>query len=472
MTMHYPHLASRLFNTPLLIHPGKLDAIVAGLSGRFGVAIAPTAYVTPTGTREPGGYRVLDNGVAVLEVFGALAHRGGLQADSSYIQGYDGLARQLETALQDPAVGAILLNIDSPGGEVSGAFQLAGQIHAARAVKPIAAVASDMAASAGYLLASAAQTVSVTTTAVVGSIGVATCHVDMSKALAGMGMAITCLYAGAHKIDGNPYQPLPPDVAAQIQADVDHYYALFLDTVAAHRPATDVAALRATEARTYIGEQALAEKLADYVETPDQAIERLASRIAPKGALSRGKTMNFLGFGKKRLNLDISLSDPDAAGQEPATDPESPAESTPNPPPESGAAPPPSAPAATEPAALSALEIVQLCNTAGEPKLALIALKTPHTRAQLQARIEQAGKVRKVCAVMKVPDLADGLIAHGATEEDAKLATWDALATRSEATPIDPTPPTAKQTITRAAFEKLNPQQASEFVRGGGTLTD
>ncbi len=467
MTMHYPHLASRLFNTPLLIHPGKLDAIVAGLSGRFGVMPAPSAYVTPTGTREPGGYRVLDNGVAVLEVFGALAHRGGLQADSSYIQGYDGLARQLETALRDPAVGAILLNVDSPGGEVSGAFQLASQIHAARAVKPIAAVASDMAASAGYLLASAAQTVSVTTTGVVGSIGVATCHVDMSKALAGMGMAITCLYAGAHKIDGNPYQPLPPDVAAQIQADVDHYYALFLDTVAAHRPATDVAALRATEARTYIGEQALAAKLADFVETPDQAIARLAARISSPSRRAMSARSSSMFFNKKRLNLDISVSDP-----EPATDPEPPVESTPNPPPASGTAPPPSAPAEPEPAALSAREIVRMCNTAGEPKLALIALQTPHTRAQLQARIEQAGKVRKICALAQMPDIADGLIAHGADEDGAKMATWDALAARGESTPIDPTPPTARQTMTRAAFTKLNPQQAREFIRDGGTVTD
>lgn len=460
--MNYPHLASRLFNTPLLIHPGKLDAIVAGLSGRFGVMPAPSAYVTPTSTREPGGYQALDNGVAVLDVFGALVHRGRMQADSSYIQGYDGLARQLETALRDPAVRAILLNIDSPGGEVSGAFQLAGQIHEARAVKPIAAVASDLAASAGYLIASAADTVSVTPTGVVGSIGVATCHIDMSKALNAMGMAVTCLYAGAHKIDGNPYQPLPPDVAAQIQADVDYYYALFLSTVAAHRPATDIAALRATEARTYIGEQAVAVQLADFVETPNQAIARLAARLSPPSQRAMSARSSSMFFNKKRLNLDISVSDP-----EPGTEPEPPAEPTP-------ADTPPTTPPSTAPeaAAMSALDIVQMCNVAGEPKLALIALQTPHTRAKLQTRIEQAGKVRQVCALAHMSDLADGLIAHGADEDAAKLATWDALAARSESTPIDPTPPAGKLTMPRAAFTKLSPQQARDFIRGGGILTD
>ena len=140
-----PHITARLFNCPLMIHPGKLHAIVAGLSDRFGVIAPPMpqAYTTATGERAPGGYRVLENGIAVLDIFGVLAHRGGITADSAYIQGYSQIAKGFENALGDPSVRAILLNIDSPGGEVSGAFQLADQIYSARGIKPIAAVASD-----------------------------------------------------------------------------------------------------------------------------------------------------------------------------------------------------------------------------------------------------------------------------------------------------------------------------------------
>ncbi|HOW75595.1 MAG TPA: S49 family peptidase [Candidatus Competibacteraceae bacterium] len=459
----YPYLASRLFNTPLLIHPGKLHAIIAGLSERFSVVApaAPQAYTTPQGTREKGGYRLLDNGVAVLDVFGILAHRGGLQADSSYIQGYDELARNLEGALNDPNVGAILLNIDSPGGEVAGAFQLADQIYAARARKPIAAIAGDMAASAAYLIASAADSVSVALTGLVGSIGVVTSHVDMSRAVDRMGMTVTYIYAGAHKVDGNPLEPLPEAVAATIQAEVDYYYGLFLETAARNRQ-TQPAALQATEARIYIGQKALEARLADRIETPDQAIARLAAQISGKRVT--GKTMKLTDiFSRKRLNLDISVSeaDPDEApdqGELPAEPELAPA--------------PPADPPAPEPETLSALAIVQGCQAAGMPRLAEHILKTPHTADQFQARITSAKAVRAVCETARVPELADGLIASGATENDAKVATWAALVARSAQNAVDATPPDKQQILRRAEFSALSPFQQREFIHAGGKITE
>lgn len=456
---HYPYIASRLFNTPLMIHPGKLHAIIAGLSDRLGVIAPPEpqAYTAQFGTRQKGGYRLLENGVAVLEVFGVLAHRGRMQADSSYIQGYDGLARALDGALADPNVGAILLEIDSPGGEVSGAFQLAEQIRKARAVKPIAAVAGDMAASAAYLIASAADSVSVTPTGRVGSIGVVTSHVDMSRAVDRMGFTVTYIYAGAHKIDGNPLQPLPESVAADIQADIDHYYGLFVHAVAGFRD-MDPDALRATEARMFIGATATTVGLADRVETPDQAIARLADQIRkPSGATrARGQSMSFFNFGKKRLNLDISVSEaPDAD------------------PPESEPETSPADPPAPEPETLSAVAIAQGCAAAGmPPALAALILKTPHTAEQFEARIAAAKAVRAVCETARVPELADGLIAEGATEESAMLATWNALVARSEKHQIDATPPDRKSTVRRAEFDAMPPSQRRDFVVAGGQIVE
>lgn len=474
--MTYPHIAARLFNTPLLLHPGKLDAIVAGLSGRLGIPVAPSAYVAEPSTPAQGGYLVLENGIAVIEIFGALAHRGGLQADSSYILGYEWIAKQLSAALDDPSVRGILLNIDSPGGEVSGAFQLAADIRAARGQKPIAAVASDLAASAGYLLASAASTVSVSPTSIVGSIGVVSCHVDLSKALSGAGVAVTFLYAGAHKIDGNPYQPLPADVADRFQADIDYLYSAFVDAVATSRPALSAESIRATEARTYIGQQAIDVGLADYLETPDQAIARLSKAIrspitlsAPKAAQEK-KPMSFLSFGKKRLALDISVSDPDTA---PDDDPgENPEETAPSAPQELPAEPQEAAAVAKKAPELSASEVMQTCMSEGEPHVATLALQSPQTKESLLAKITRAKAVRAICASVNLPELADGLIAHGATEEAAKLATWDALAARSESTPIDSSPPASRPSMKRAAFEKLTPNAASAFAMSGGVITD
>lgn len=407
MTPHYPHLAARLFNTPLLIHPGKLSAIVAGLAGRFEVTPAPSAYAPPGGTAERGDYRLLDNGVAVLEIFGALAHRTTLRANSTTVQSYESIAHTFETAMADPSVRALLLEIDSPGGEVAGAFQLAEQIHAARGRKPILAVASDCACSAAYLIASAADSISVTRTGVVGSIGVATCHADLSRALDKDGIAVTCIYAGAHKVDGNPYQPLPPEVAAQIQADVDHYYALFLNTVAAYRPATDALTLRATEARTFIGPQALDARLADYLETPDQAIARLITHfsINPKRALAQTQRNPLM-----------------SADEDPRDVP------TPGPTPEPA-----------PPAALDAVSIARMCKN--EPGLTPLLLATPHTEEQVKARLANAALIRQICAHARQPELADRLIAEDADEKTAKAACWEGLVARSEASPVDNAPP-------------------------------
>lgn len=409
MTAHYPHLAARLFNTPLLIHPGKLSAIVAGLAGRFDLTPAPSAYAPPGGTAEKGGYRRLDTGVAVLEIFGALAHRTTLKANSTYVQGYDSIASSFETAMADPFVRALLLEIDSPGGEVAGAFQLAEQIHAARGRKPIIAIASDCACSAAYLIASAADSISITRTGVVGSIGVATCHADLSRALDKEGVAVTCIYAGAHKVDGNPYQPLPPDVAAQIQADVDHYYALFLNAVAAYRPTTDALTLRATEARTFIGPQALDARLADRLETPDQAIARLAASLSltQKRALVAQTTRKSL--------MSAEAETPDVPVPDPAPDPAH--------------------------APLDAVSIARLSQ--GEPRLTPLLLATPHTEEQVKARLANAVLIRQICAHARQPELADHLIAENADESTAKAACWEVLVARAEASPVDNTPPAA-----------------------------
>ncbi|MCO5763760.1 MAG: Clp protease ClpP [Chromatiaceae bacterium] len=89
---------------------------------------------------------------------------------------------------------------------------------------------------------------------------------------------------------------------------------------------------------------------------------------------------------------------------------------------------------------LDAVSIARLCNKAGEPLLTPLLLAEPFTEAQVKARLEQAGKVRQICALARVPDMAADLIASGADEKAAMLATWNALVARSEANPVDGTP--------------------------------
>jgi signal peptide peptidase SppA len=285
MPPNYPHIAARIFNTPLMIHPGKLDAIIAGLGGRFGLPVmpAPRMYDSLPGERRKPGYRVHGN-VAVLDIFGILTHRGAMDmADSAYLLGYQDVARMLDVATRDREVDAIVLAIDSPGGEVDGAFQLAEQIRRAATVKPVRAVVDGAGASAAYLLAAAARDITATQTAQVGSVGVVMRHVDFSQALAQDGVSVTLIYAGAHKADGNPFEALPAAVRMEFQARVNAVYEQFVAAVAGYRN-LDAAKVRATEARTYLAAEALELGFINQIGTVDQVV---ASLIAATGGRSR-----------------------------------------------------------------------------------------------------------------------------------------------------------------------------------------
>lgn len=298
--MKYPHLAARLFNTPLLVHPGKLDAIIAGLGGRLlgaplqldaaadSSAIAPEMFSTRRGERGDAGYTITD-GVAVIHASGALVHRSRIDGASSYLLGYNELAGQAEAAQADPSVHAVLQVWDSPGGEVSGAFEYAERMHALRGSKPMWAIADSMAASAAYLGGSAFEQLAVSSTGYVGSIGVVMRHVDFSRALDNDGIRVTHIFAGNHKVDGNPYEPLPKDVQAAMQGEIDGLYGMFVDAVALHR-GLSTESVRATQAQVYRGLTAVSMGLADRVATTDQLISELSAqraRMYPAGPKAR-----------------------------------------------------------------------------------------------------------------------------------------------------------------------------------------
>lgn len=312
--MKYPHLAARLFNTPLLIHPQKLDAIVAGLGGRLldadlavgqcapqlaarfsaqhGVhmsALPAELFSTRRGERAEQGYKVVD-GVAVVSVAGALVHRSRfVMADSSFLLGYNQLAAEVEDALANTDVHAILMVFDSPGGEAQGAFELHDRLRDLRGQKPLFGIADGLSASAAYLGAAALDEFAITKTGYAGSIGVVMRHVDFSAALAQDGIRITHIYAGDHKVDGNPYESLPASVRADFQAEIDGLYHLFVEAVATGRR-MDAAAVRNTQAQTYRGTAAVAAGLADRISTTDQLIAELAglrARSYPVGPSAR-----------------------------------------------------------------------------------------------------------------------------------------------------------------------------------------
>ena len=288
-------LSDRLLNTPLLIHPAKAQIILGVLSGRIGLdddlfALQETAEPTRA-NRFTGSARRADgsaslsrtvDGVAIVPVLDTLVNRGAWLDSRSGLTSYEGIAAQLRDAGQDPEVRSLLLDISSPGGEAAGMAGLADLIRSVRQTKPVTAFVNDMAASAAYGIASAANEIVISPTSIVGSIGVVMLHADRSGELAAQGVKPTLIFAGSHKVDGNPFEPLSDAVRADLQASVDAHYRQFLDTVAQGRGRKLTADMaRATEARTFIGSEAITLGLADRIASFDDLLASLAQNPTP-----------------------------------------------------------------------------------------------------------------------------------------------------------------------------------------------
>jgi signal peptide peptidase SppA len=371
MHYRYPHLAVRLFGAPLAIHAGKLDAIIAGVGSRFGLAVPAGAMIDEETTRRDAPpYRMAVDGVAVVPIVGSLVQRAGAMDAVSGLMSYTDVAASFERALADPAVRAIVLEIDSHGGEVAGLFGLADRIEAGRARKPIVASVNEAAFSAAYAIASATDAVILPPTAGVGSIGVVAVHIDQSAADAEDGLDYSFIYAGARKIDGNPHQPLTDAAMATLQAEIDRVHGIFAAAVARRRN-LPVDAVLATEAGLYFGADAVARGLADRIGTLADAIAEAAARAARAPSL-RGGLPRATGRTGASMHADTQ------AGAE-----------TPAPAPVIDLA---AARGQGEAAAIAyAAEVAELCVLAGRPAsaAAFIAKRTPVAevrRALLSAR--------------------------------------------------------------------------------------
>ena len=300
-------LSDRLLNTPLLIHPAKAQIILGALSGRIGFEAslfsAEDGMDAPDANRFTGSARRTDgttsmmrtaDGVAIIPVLDTLVNRGAWLDSRSGLTSYEGIAAPLRAAGQGPEVRSVLLDISSPGGEAAGMAGLADVIRSVRQTKPVTAFVNDMAASAAYGIASAASEIVISLTSIVGSIGVVMLHADRSGELAAQGVKPTLIFAGSHKVDGNPFEPLSDAVRADLQASVDAHYRQFLTIVEQGRGLRFNAAMaRATEARTFIGAEAISLGLADRIASFDEVLASLSQtttrpsgRNARKGGIS------------------------------------------------------------------------------------------------------------------------------------------------------------------------------------------
>lgn len=300
------NVSRQLFNRPLLVTEEWATALLSAARSELNVELiinsegrefdaagmrhvaeeAREAVDVREDRRAGKVYQVTD-GVAVIPIEGTLTRSWGLDSYSGFT-GYDGIKAKFVSAMEDADVEAIMLDIDSPGGAVAGLFDLVDLMYAFREsnVKPVGAIANEMAASAAYALYTTATPGLrfVPRTADVGSIGVVYMHTDVQKALQQEGIEVRIFRAGKWKAEGNAYEDMKPETAKRIQQDLDEIRALFVKTAARNlaREGDDVAQIKKTiletEGLTYIGPHARALGLADTVGSEDQLWTQLTDR--------------------------------------------------------------------------------------------------------------------------------------------------------------------------------------------------
>jgi signal peptide peptidase SppA len=224
--------------------------------------------------------------VAVLPLTGIITPRGSFLS-MLFGGGGGGLMafrEQFADALTSTDIGAIVLDIDSPGGLVSLVQETAAEIRAARGVKPIVAVCNTLAASAAYWIAAQADEIVCTPSGECGSVGVYMVHEDWSKFNADFGVEPTYISAGTYKTEGNPDEPLSKDGEKAWQEEVDDIYGAFLASVAAGRGIT-AAQVQSNygEGRCLLAPRALEAGMCDRLDTLETVVGELLGQEPDAG---------------------------------------------------------------------------------------------------------------------------------------------------------------------------------------------
>lgn len=262
-------------------------------------------------------YMTLRNGVAIIDVYGPIARRANLFSEISGGTSIDYLARDVTSALDNPAVQSLLLVFDSPGGEVTGVSELAAAIFAGRDRKPIHAYVDGMACSAALWLASACRSITVNDTAITGSIGVVMAMPDPAKT-----------NIKEIEIVSSQSPNKRPDVTteqgrSQIQTMLDHLADVFIQAVAIHRGVTAETVLADFGAGgVFVGQHAVDAGLADRVGSFEETLAGLIAQTTttrPTGrtarSMGKGVSMTTMTADDQALqaNLVLGASDDIAA---------------------------------------------------------------------------------------------------------------------------------------------------------------
>lgn len=215
--------------------PDTVEGIFSDLGREMAAhfTMQPSAALISTEASAPQHYTV-QQGVACIPIDGVIDRvaRVSWYSGQAYTAGQDRIRAAVAAALADPAVRALLLTVNSPGGVVAGTKELADFIALAAQRKPCAAYADGMCASAAYWLASATGRIFAPLTATVGSIGVIAVFTDWSKASEKYGVVRHIIAGGKWKAAGHPDKSFSEEDRQYFQTQISQLHGIFRSDVA------------------------------------------------------------------------------------------------------------------------------------------------------------------------------------------------------------------------------------------------
>ena len=272
--MKLPRILRKVYDEPWLITPPVHRSIQRALEAHL-EGINPSL----DGLLEDetmGEYQL--DGVSVIPIHGIIGkHLSGLEMACGGCS-LDSVDAMIDEAAQDPSVRAVLLDVNSPGGTVTGVPETAAKIAKLAEQKPVIAFTDSEMCSAAYWLASQANAIYATQSATVGSVGVYLALLDESRALENAGIKVNAISSGKFKLAGAPFKPLTDDERAMFQAGVTKLHDQFKAAILSKR---NIQAGN-LEGQCFDGEEAIDANLVDGITSFEEAMMLTAALTKPK----------------------------------------------------------------------------------------------------------------------------------------------------------------------------------------------
>jgi signal peptide peptidase SppA len=250
---------------------------------------------------------LISGGVAVVKLHGSFSLRGGIDADCMRVYSYTDIERMMVRLASDARVSVVVLDIDSPGGTVSGIKEAVRGIEVYRqSGKKLLVYASGLMCSAAYWLSSYADEIYVTPSAVVGSIGVYMLHISVERHLDKEGYKVTLIEAGKYKMEGTEYRDLSAETLERYREKVEKNYEEFLGIVIKNRKLSYDERNMWAEGRVFEGEEAVRVGLVDGVMTPVEFRERVLSVYHKPKVKTMETAMEITNAGQGAVSVEVT----------------------------------------------------------------------------------------------------------------------------------------------------------------------